>query len=132
MESTYQGCTPVRPPYKLQPALSPCAPYELRSSKCKKTTTYLEGPPRIHSRKPVSQIHQSIQRLNLREGYHHLRITKGHEWKTAFRTRDGLFEYQVMTFGLTNAPATFQWFMNETLREFLIMEEWDLITEEDI
>ena len=58
-------------------------------------------------------------KLDLREGYYHLRIAKGDEWKTAFRTRYGHFEYQVMPFGLTNAPRRFQHFINDTLREFL-------------
>ena len=46
-------------------------------------------------------------------------MKEGDEWKTAFRTRYGHFEYLVMPMGLTNAPATFQNMMNEVLREFI-------------
>jgi hypothetical protein len=46
-------------------------------------------------------------------------MANGEEWKTAFRTRYGLFEYTVMPFSLTNAPAIFQHFINDTLREYL-------------
>jgi hypothetical protein len=46
-------------------------------------------------------------------------MAKGEEWKTAFRTRYGLFKYTVMPFCLTNAPATFQHFINDTLRQYL-------------
>ena len=45
--------------------------------------------------------------LNLKNGYHHVRIKLGYEWKTAFRTKYGLFKYLIMPFGLINAFATF-------------------------
>ena len=58
-------------------------------------------------------------KIDLKNGYNLIRIKEGDEWKTAFRTRYGHFEYLVMPFGLANAPATFQNMMNEILREFL-------------
>jgi len=58
-------------------------------------------------------------KLDLKDRYHLLRIREGHEWKTAFRTRYGHFEYKVVPFGLVNTPATFQAMMNKILREFL-------------
>jgi hypothetical protein len=58
-------------------------------------------------------------RLDLADAYNQLRIAAGDEYKTAFRTRYGHFEYLVMPFGLTNAPASFQSYANDCLREFL-------------
>jgi len=57
--------------------------------------------------------------LDLKAAYHTIRIKEGDEWKTAFRTQFGLFEYLVMPFGLTNAPATLQELVNTLLREYL-------------
>jgi hypothetical protein len=48
-----------------------------------------------------------------------VRIKGGNKWKTAFRTRYGYFEYNVMLFGLINAPVIFQHLMNDIFREFL-------------
>lgn len=58
-------------------------------------------------------------KLDLKGAYNLLRIRDGDEYKTAFRTRYGLFESLVMPFGLTNAPATFQHLMTELFRDLV-------------
>ena len=78
----------------------------------------------VKNRHPLPLIGESLERLSeakwytkldVRDAYHRIRIREGDEWKTAFRTRYGHFEYLVMPFGLTNAPAQFQAYMNQAL-----------------
>ena len=78
----------------------------------------------IKNRTPLPLISNTFDRLqganyytklDLRDAYNLIRIREGDEWKTAFRTRYGHFEYMVMPFGLANAPATFQTYINQAL-----------------
>ncbi|KJZ68382.1 hypothetical protein HIM_12228 [Hirsutella minnesotensis 3608] len=60
-----------------------------------------------------------LTKLDVIAAFHKIRVEEGDEWKTAFRTRYGLYEWLVTPFGLTGAPATFQRYINHTLRDFL-------------
>lgn len=59
-------------------------------------------------------------RLDLRGAYNQIRIKPGDEPNTAFRTRNGLYQYNVMPFGLTNTPALCQQFVNDVCESILI------------
>ena len=79
----------------------------------------------IVDRYPIPRIDDILDRLggsavfskiDLAQGYHQVRIAPGHEHRTAFQTRFGLFQYTVLPFGLSNAPASFQRLMNSLLK----------------
>jgi hypothetical protein len=57
--------------------------------------------------------------IDLKNAFNLIRIREGDEWKTAFRTPLGLYEYLVMPFGLSNTPSVFQAFIQDTLHDFL-------------
>lgn len=96
--------------------LRPCIDYRALNNITIKNRYPLPLIPELLDRLKKAKI---FSKLDLRGAYNLVRIRKGDEWKTAFRTRYGHFEYLVMPFGLCNAPATFQHFLNDVFRDIL-------------
>ncbi len=101
----YRGLNDITVKFRYPLPLVPPALEQLRSAKC-------------------------FTKLDLRNAYNLIRIREGDEWKTAFSTTSGHYEYRVMPFGLVNSPSVFQAFINDVFRDML--NRWVIVYMDDI
>ncbi|CEL55040.1 hypothetical protein RSOLAG1IB_01048 [Rhizoctonia solani AG-1 IB] len=90
--------------------------YRKLNARSKKNVYPLPRPDNLMSKLRGAKL---FTKLDLRWGYNNVRVKEGDEWKTAFRTKYGLFETLVMPFGLSGAPGAFQAMMNEVFQDLL-------------
>ena len=101
---------------KKEGGLRPCIDYRALNDV---TVKYRYPLPLVPSALEQLRGARCFTKLDLRSAYNLVRIREGDEWKTAFSTTTGHYEYLVLPYGLANAPSVFQSFVDEVLRDML-------------